>query len=465
MKASVFHKKELFGSPSFYKKALALAVPVMAQSFIQSMVSLIDNFMVAGLGDVKMSGVNIAGQINFVFIVFLNALCVSGGIFISQYNGAKDAEGMKQSFRFKVVVTVFFSVLYTFFCYVNPKPVLAFMVHGNKQSGEIVQTAAVYMKIAAFTWVPMALSMSIGTSLRETGLVRPPLLFSVAATLINTFFNWVFIYGNLGAPRLEAAGAAYATIIARSCEALIFIVYIGIKKPAFYSRFRNILKIRIELFLSILSKSGMILLSDMSWILTESVVTALYNSRGGAEIVSGMSAGFTIANLFFICFGGIHTSINVIMGSTLGAGDLEKARMQKDWLLSGTFVFGVLMTVFGIFTTFLIPLVFAHLSAEAQSVTRSMVLMNAVYMPLWAYLNGQFAVSRTGGDTMMGVITDVTINIFLVLPGMYALTYFTALGPVMMYGLIKTTDWAKALIAALWLKKEYWLKNLTAEGS
>ena len=64
---------------------------------------------------------------------------------------------------------------------------------------------------------------------------------------------------------------------------------------------------------------------------------------------------------------------------------------------------------------------------------------------------------------MMGVVTDVTTNLLLVLPGMYILTYFTPLGPVAMYGLIKTTDFVKALIAALWLKKEHWLKNL-AEG-
>ena len=151
------------------------------------------------------------------------------------------------------------------------------------------------------------------------------------------------------------------------------------------------------------------------------------------------------------------------MGSTLGAGDLPQARMQKTRLLSGTFIFGVFMTVFGCFTTFLIPLVFAHLSAASQAVTRNMVFMTAAYMPLWAYLNGQFAVSRTGGDTMMGVITDVTTNFLLVLPGMYVLTYFTTLGPVAMYGLIKTSDGIKALIAALWLKKEYWLKNL-AQG-
>ncbi|MGI5173119.1 MATE family efflux transporter [Treponema sp. OMZ 840] len=465
MKASVFHKREILGSPSFYKKALALSLPVMAQSLIQSMVSLIDNFMVAGLGDIKMSGVNIAGQINFVFLIFLSSLCISGGIFMSQYNGAKDSEGMKQSFRFKIVVTVFFSALYTIFCYVNPRPVLSFMVHGNTQSAEIVAEAAVYMRIAAFTWIPMALSMSAGTSLREIGKVRQPLVFSVIATLINTFFNWIFIYGNLGAPRLEAAGAAYATIIARSCEALLFILYLRTKQPPFYSRLCRIFKIRLSLFLSILSKSGMILASDMSWILTESVVTALYNSRGGAEIVSGMSAGFTIANLFFICFGGIHTSVTVIMGSTLGSGDLKKARMQKNWLLSGSFVFGLFMGITGSFTTFLIPLVFANLSAEAQIVTRSMVLMNAAYMPLWAYLNGQFAVSRTGGDALMGVITDVTTNLFLVLPGMYVLTYYTALGPVAMYGLIKTTDWIKTTIAALWLKKEYWLKNLAQSGT
>ena len=55
--------KKLFGSLAFYKQALMIGIPVMLQSLIQSLVSLVDNFMVAGLGDVKMSGVSIAGQI------------------------------------------------------------------------------------------------------------------------------------------------------------------------------------------------------------------------------------------------------------------------------------------------------------------------------------------------------------------------------------------------------------------
>ena len=58
-----------FGSLPFYKDALKIALPVMAQMLIQNLVSLIDNFMVAGLGDIKMSGVTITGQILFVFMV------------------------------------------------------------------------------------------------------------------------------------------------------------------------------------------------------------------------------------------------------------------------------------------------------------------------------------------------------------------------------------------------------------
>ena len=96
--------RKYFGDVKFYKKALLIGLPVMLQQLIQTMVSLIDNFMVAGLGDVKMSGVNICGQILFSFMVLLNAICMAGGIFMTQYSGAKDKNGMQQTLCFKIIV-------------------------------------------------------------------------------------------------------------------------------------------------------------------------------------------------------------------------------------------------------------------------------------------------------------------------------------------------------------------------
>ena len=75
-------KHTCFGTTHFYTRALSIALPVMAQLFVQSFVSLIDNFMVAGLGDIKMAGVNTAGMIIFVFIILVNTLCSAGGIFM-----------------------------------------------------------------------------------------------------------------------------------------------------------------------------------------------------------------------------------------------------------------------------------------------------------------------------------------------------------------------------------------------
>lgn len=103
--------RRYIGTASFYRRALSIALPVMAQLLIMNLVSLIDNFMVAGLGDIKMSGVNIAGQINFVFMIFVNSICIAGGIFMSQFKGAQDSEGMRQTFKFKIISTGFFGIL------------------------------------------------------------------------------------------------------------------------------------------------------------------------------------------------------------------------------------------------------------------------------------------------------------------------------------------------------------------
>ena len=126
--------RTLFGPASFYKSALAIGLPIMAQSLIQNLVSLIDNFMVSGLGDVKMSGVNIAGQIMFVFMVLTNAICAAGGIFLTQYFGAKEKHGMQQALCFKIIVTGAAFIIYIIVSMVIPRTVLSLMVIGNTQA-------------------------------------------------------------------------------------------------------------------------------------------------------------------------------------------------------------------------------------------------------------------------------------------------------------------------------------------
>ena len=457
--------KRYFGSLPFYRQALMIGIPVMLQALIQSLVSLVDNFMVAGLGDIKMSGVSVTGQILFVFMVLSNAICAAGGIYMTQFSGAKNKAGMRQALRFKFYLIGSFIAVYLLVCFVFPRQILGMMVVGNTEVEAILDAGEEYMRLMGFMGIPFCVSVVLATSMREIGQVRAPLIISVIGTLVNCSLNWVLIYGNLGAPRLEVRGAAYATIIARFVEMALYILFVIRYPQPFLRKHSEKLRTDWKLFGSILRKGWLMLFSELLWVISETVTTAVYNGRGGADVVSGMSAGWAIVNLLFVSFGGINTATSVIIGKTLGKGQLDEARNQKTWMLSAAVVFGLFMTLMGAMVTLLTPLVFGHLSQVAQGICRDLVLLVSLYMPLWVYTNVQFSVARAGGDTVMGAVVDGGVTLLVVIPGILLLARLTDWGPVLMYGVLKLTDFVKIIIAHLWLKKEKWVKNLTAQAA
>ena len=459
--------KRLFGPRRFYLGALSIALPIMLQGVIQSMVSLIDNFMVSGLGDISMSGVNVSGHITFIFMVYLGAIATSGGIFLTQYCGAKDKEGMSQAFRFKLVMGLAAFIPYFLVCFVFPRQVLSLMLIGNTQADMILDEAVRYIRIMTIVGPPMTVSFCIASSLRDMGNVKIPLVITAVAMITNTIFNWLLIYGNLGFPMLGVEGAAYATLISRSLEFVLFVgVYIKLK-PEFRivkkgrSFIREFFFFFWKIFKNILKKGLFVLFCDMVWVLSETVTSAIYNGRGGADVVSGMAASFVIADLFFVAFEGISSSTAVLLGKVLGSGDLSKARLEKRWLLSGAAVFGFIMVAIAMSSALLIPVVFGKLSVSAITIARNMVFIMALFMPLWVYMNAQQSVARAGGDTVMGAVGDMSVTIVIMLPFVILIGIYTSVGPVMLFMYVKLIDIIKVVIFHFWLKKERWLKNLT----
>jgi putative MATE family efflux protein len=454
--------KTRLGPLAFYREALNIALPVMLQQLIMSMVSLIDNFMVAGLGDISMAAVNVANQINFIHIVILNTICGAGGIYLAQFKGAADNEGMRHAFRFKVIFGLAASLLYFILCWIIPRQMIAVMTMRNAAQEELVAIGSSYLRITSLTLFPMAVSFAVGSSFREIGAPKVPLFVSTVATLVNTIGNWLLIYGNLGAPRLEVNGAAVATVLARYTEMAVFLVYVHKKPVPFFTGLRKLFMVDRRLVREILSRSGMMFLSEFSWISSETIMTALYNGRGGAEVVAGMAAGFTIANIFFLIFGGIWTTTGVLVGGSLGAGKLDEARKRAGWIKSGSIIMGIIIAVLGTAASILlIPLVFSNLTLQARNISLGLVFTILLYLPLWGLLNAMFAISRAGGDTAMGMYTDLSVNTVLFLPGCFILALGTSIGPVAMYAILKLTDIIKLFVARHFLNKERWVKNLT----
>ena len=213
--------------------------------------------------------------------------------------------------------------------------------------------------------------------------------------------------------------------------------------------------------MNIFKRGARIMASEAIWVLTETVTTAVYNGKGGADVVSGMSSSFTIANLYFTAFAGVNVATGVILGKLLGEGKLEEARQKRVWLSSGSLIFSLFVTLLGISTTFLVPIIYSNLSLSAQLICERMVFYMALFMPVWIVFNVQLAIARAGGDANMAFILDGLVNIIITVPLVFFLANGTSLGPVGIYIISRFVDVGKVVACYFWLKRETWLINLT----
>ena len=94
---------------SYIKKLLMIAIPMMVQNGISNFVNLLDNLMIGQVGTNALSGVAIANQLIFVFYLVIFGATAGVGIFTAQYKGNNDTEGIRYSFRFKIVFNTILS--------------------------------------------------------------------------------------------------------------------------------------------------------------------------------------------------------------------------------------------------------------------------------------------------------------------------------------------------------------------
>ena len=125
--------KKLIGNREFYKRIMAITIPILIQNVITHFVSLIDNIMVGQVGTEQMSGVAIVNQLIFVFNLAIFGGTAGAGIFTAQYFGKNDHKGVRDTFRVKVIIvsaiTIFTALLFYFFC----EPLISLFLHEGEE--------------------------------------------------------------------------------------------------------------------------------------------------------------------------------------------------------------------------------------------------------------------------------------------------------------------------------------------
>jgi MATE family multidrug resistance protein len=170
----------------------------------------IDTIMVGRVTPTDLAAVAIGNLYFFGVAVFGMGVLFALDPVISQAVGAQDAgavaRGVQRGGLLAFVLTVVASVLL-----LPAEPILSLL----RQPPDGVPVAAAYALASILGVYPFYGFVVLRQSLQAMGKIRSLLWTVGVANVVNVFFNWILVYGNLGAPELGAVGSGWATSLSR----------------------------------------------------------------------------------------------------------------------------------------------------------------------------------------------------------------------------------------------------------
>lgn len=451
------------GDAAFYRRALAVAIPIMIQNGITQFVSMLDNIMVGRVGTEQMTGVSIANQLVFVFSLAVFGAVSGAGIFSSQFYGKQDFEGVRRAFRFKLC---FCAVLLA-------AGVGVFLGFGDDLIGaylrgegtpEQIEASFGYAKqyLAVMLWglPPFALSQCYSSTLRECEQTIVPMISGIVSVLTNLALNTVLIFGYLGAPALGCVGAAIATVVSRYVEFLVVALWTHCnpkKCPAMVGVYRT-LRIPAKLTAQMMKKTLPLMLNETLWAAGMALLSQAY-SLHGYNVVPAANICSTVSNVFNVAFLAMGTAIGIIVGQLLGANRFEEAVDTDRKLI----VFSVaICLIFGGAMALLAPY-FPQIYRTEDSIrilAAQFIRIAAVCMPINALANACYFTLRSGGKTLITILFDSFYVCVFTVPLAYILSRYTSAGILTVFLLCQLADIGKCVVGLLLIRKRAWVQNL-----
>ena len=461
-------QRKHIGDKAFYKRVMAIALPIIVQNLITNFVSLLDNIMVGQLSTAQISAVTISNNnLLFIFNLCLFGAAAGAGIFTTQFYGSGDQEGVRHTFRFKLFICLGLTVVGAGVFFFAGDPLIGLYLQGEGDptlAAETLSYGRTYLRIMLLGILPFALTNAYAGTLRECGHPTVPMLAGLAAMFVNLIFNYILIFGHFGAPAMGVAGAAVATVISRYVELLIVVLWTHLnpKKAPYIKGMYRSFYIPGKLLKAITVKGMPLLLNEGLWSLGMALLNQCY-SVCGLDVVPAMSISTTIYNLAAVVFRSLGNTVGIIIGQMLGAGRSNSevrdsnTKLTAICVASGVLFGGLTAAASGLFPTIY------NTTDSVRHLATGLIIISAVAMPLQAYIFPVYFTLRAGGKTMVTFLFDCGYVWLLSIPIAFVCSRFTGLGILLIFALCNATDLIKCVIGYYLIKRGDWIQNLATK--
>lgn len=389
----------------FYTNVAGIAIPIALQGLITTGVNMMDTIMIGVVGETQLSAVSLANQFINIFHIFCMGIGMGASVLVARYYGMKDKESLKKTVTIMLRLCLAMAMLFCVATFLLPEQIMK--IYTVEES--IITNGIEYLEYSVVTYFLLGLSLTCTIVLRNVGQVKIPLYTSIAAFFINVGANYIFIFGKFGAPRMEVAGAAVGTLIARIFEFSVICGYlffkdkeIGFRIKDLFAPVGNLWREYIRISIPVLISDGILALGNNS--------VAMVIGRLGESFVAANAVTAVTQQLSSVMIQGFSQAGAIVTGYTLGEGDREKAHSQGYAFLGLGIVFGLVAA--GIIMLISGPMITAYnLSEETQAIARELMLSICIIIVFQATNSIMTkGVLRGGGDTKVLMLAD---NIFL----------------------------------------------------
>lgn len=442
-----------------YKWALKLAVPIMIQNLISTLVGTADTVMLGFVGQTAMAASSLANQYIFVLFCMFYGMATATSVMCAQYWGKGDHDTIERVIGLAARVAVLFALVFTVISLIFPGTVMRLFT----DSPETIEMGIAYLRVLSVSFVFMAIAQVYLSALRSVGKIVFPSIVSVVSLCVNILLNATFIFGLFGMPKLGVTGVALGTVMARVTEVILCIVY----------SFRSDIRFRVKY---IFAKAGALtkdffkisvpsIGNDLVWSLATSVFAAILGHMGD-DIVAANAVAIMVVNIGAIAMRGFANATTIVIGQTLGANQIEPAKVYARKLVRLTTYVGCVgcLVIVGL-RPFIMSFYADKLTEQAVVYLGSMMLMTT-YRMVGEGINtclicGCF---RGGGDTRYGLIMDSIMMWCVSLPLMWVAAYVIKLPPIWVYFVMTLDEIIKMPFIFIHFYKYNWLTNITRDN-
>lgn len=454
----------LFNDKKFWKDAVKLTVPVALQNLLTSSFTLADTLLVSSLGTVALSAVGMIGQWAWLMNMMLVGFCSATSVFISQYWGIQDLKKIRHIGGISIVFSLAVSVLFTVVSIVIPQYVIRIF----NSDPEVVAVGAEYLKVVAFSYIPIALTNILAAVLRAVEDVKLPMYASAFTTVLNIFLDYAMIFGKFGFPQMGVKGAALATVISAWLGVVMIVVISLFQKNIIAAESKEFFKFNRVEIKEYLKKAIPIVINESMWGLGTFTYNIIYGNMG-YEYFSALTIVRSFENICFVLFIGICSASSVMIGKSIGMGEIKKGiEDSKRFSIIVPVIAAAVSVLIVVFRHQLVSLfnMGSNISQLAIDTAGVMMLIYAIAFPfrMFPYLQ-IVSIFRSGGDTFTGAKFELICLWLMSVPATLIAVYVFKVPFLVAYAIMYIfEDIPKVICCLKFYFSKKWIKPVTEEG-